>query len=275
VADIADGGNLNLTYSYDARGQLISLTDWDNRTSTMTYDGVGRHTSTNRQNGLQTGYGYTARGHLNHIHHSYQSRIVAQFAYETDRRGNRIKAQETTGQPAVSYAFNDAAIAYRGNWSDSAPFKTSLGFTDSLGVAFNGMSLSFTYGTGADHSIFDVYVDGSLWQSFDGYSLSPGEQTVNLTLTQAGAHLFEIRNRAEKRSASSGYRMHFRGLTMQPSTIQTILYSYDRLSRVRDVDYYAGTTSSGSPFRSYDCAFDRAGNRTQQVVTIERSLLST
>jgi RHS repeat-associated protein len=267
-------GNLNLTYTYDARGQLISLTDWDNQTTRLGYDGLGRQVRTERQNGVTSQYAYSARGHLSHIRHRQGNRTLAQFSYQTDRRGNRTQAQEMLLHPAttadVTYAFNDPTILYRGTWSAANPYQTTTGFTDSLALGFVGQDISLTYGTGPDHSIFDVYIDGSLWRSLDGYNATATDQTVTINLTEDGVHVFEIRNRAEKRSASTGYRVRFRSLLVvdRAFSFQTINYTYDRLARVRDVDYYAGATSSGTPFRSYDYTFDRSGNRTQQSLSL-------
>jgi hypothetical protein len=37
-------------------------------------------------------------------------------------------------------------------------------------VTFSGNEAVLTIGTSGDHSIFDIYIDDSLWESFDGYS---------------------------------------------------------------------------------------------------------
>jgi hypothetical protein len=45
--------------------------------------------------------------------------------------------------------------------------------------------------------LYNIYIGGSLWQSFDGFSETPDERTVNIPLTGDGPHLFEIRNRTQ------------------------------------------------------------------------------
>ena len=72
-------------------------------------------------------------------------------------------------------------------------------------------------GTGADHSIYDVYVNGALWQSFDGYAARPASGAISLTLDVEGPHLLEVRNRAEKNLASSGYKIRFKQLVTDAS----------------------------------------------------------
>lgn len=52
----------DVTYTYDARGQMRTLTDWDNQTSHFRFDAFRRHTLTLRANGLCSLYRYDAEG---------------------------------------------------------------------------------------------------------------------------------------------------------------------------------------------------------------------
>lgn len=61
-------------------------------------------------------------------------------------------------------------MTYRGTWTNSAPFKVTTLPESRLSLRTYGQQLTLTYGTGPDHSIFDIYIGGSLWQSFDGYA---------------------------------------------------------------------------------------------------------
>ena len=62
-------GDLDVVYEYDARGRLVSMSDWDDQTTAFTYDQVNRHIATGRANGLQTTYAYDAAGRLKQLHH--------------------------------------------------------------------------------------------------------------------------------------------------------------------------------------------------------------
>src|SRR5690606_17902033 len=44
-------GNLEIVYSYDDKGRLIALEDWDNQTSEFAYNALNRHVATLRPNG--------------------------------------------------------------------------------------------------------------------------------------------------------------------------------------------------------------------------------
>lgn len=82
---------------------------------------------------------------------------------------------------------------------------------------------------------------------------------------EAAGHTLEIRNRPERNAANTtGYKVRFKQLAVLNTVYdaQTINYVYDALSRLLTATY-AGV----SPSRSYQYAFDRSGNRTQQVAT--------
>src|SRR5690606_36378859 len=110
-----------------------------------------------------------------------------------------------------------------------------------------------TMGTGPDHSLVDVYIGGTLWQSYDGYAPTAGERVIHLPADA----LLEIRNRADRNIQSSGYVIRFKQLDAREVTYdeRTIAYTYDALSRLIEADYDNGTTV-------YTYGFDLAGNLT-------------
>jgi RHS repeat-associated protein len=250
--------NQSIHYRYGAKGQLISLTDWDQQTSHFEYDGVGRQRQTVRQNGLRTSYRHTPAGHLERIAHQIGNKIIGQFRYQLDAAGNRTSANERLAEPSVILATYDkdyAGIAYTGLWDDVDEAKQSQQFSARLNLMFTGQEAQLTMTTGPDHSIFDVYIGGSLWQSFDGYAESPGEQIILIYLQQQGTFPLEIRNRAARNLRSSGYVIGFRQMQIiETAYIQRqIDYIYDKLSRLTEADY--GDTQ-------YTYAYDLAGNLT-------------
>ncbi len=107
-------------------------------------------------------------------------------------------------------------------------------------------------GQGPDHSIYDVYINNTLWQSFDGYAATAAQRDVVVTtdvdgrkLQGEGPHLLEIRNRTEKNKNSYSYKVRFKQLTVAARTWtqQTIGYSYDKLSRLKEARYNPGVNS--------------------------------
>jgi len=258
-------GDLSITYLYDIRGRLVSLADWDGHTSQFGYDAVGRHIATTRYNGLCSRYEYDPAGRLRHLRHHERNKLLARLVYDVDGRGNRTQAYEQLARPATTVSTIDKANAavnyYRGTWSDSGSFKVSSQFWAAMTVTFTGSEGTLTLGTGPDHSLFDIYIDGSLWESFDGYTAAAGERIINFTLERGEAHTLDIRNRSEKNKDSTGYTLRFKEQKVLSTVYdaRTIQYVYDQLSRLVDADY-------GD--RRYQYTYDRAGNRTQEIMTV-------
>jgi RHS repeat-associated protein len=167
------------------------------------------------------------------------------------------------------------SIATRGTWSNAALFKETTDTSASLKFTFMvnleaATQPEFTFGTGPDHGIFDVYIGGSLWQSFDGYAATAGERTVFISLSEEGPLSFEIRTRAAKNLASTGYKARFKQLLVSDAAydLHTIQYQYDMLSRLLSADYYPGTNVSATPLRSHAYTFDLAGNRLSESLAL-------
>ena len=154
---------------------------------------------------------------------------------------------------------------YKGTWNTSGSYKVTTQFSSAMTVTFTGNETALTMGIGNDQSIFDIYIDGSLWESFDGYAAASGDRVINIYLDKSGSHTIDIRNRAEKNKNSSGYTLRFKQLLVLSTVYdqQTINYGYDALARLLTATY-AGV----SPSRSYGYTYNRSGNRTQQVVTV-------
>jgi RHS repeat-associated protein len=249
---------LSLDYAYDAKGQLISMTDWDGGKSTFRYDNLGRHTRTYRPNAMQSRYRYDADGRLRDLHHRQGDETLAQFQYDVDAHGNRTEAREylmpaSAGNATQTYAYNHPDISFpHGTWVDEGHFKVADSWASWLKVRLVANSISFTYGTGPDHSLFDVYVGGSLWQSVDGYASTRGEATLTIPLRYDGPLDFEIRNREEKNLQSTGYVVRFKQVQATSKlSSHKIDYTYDGLARLLLADY--GATQ-------YQYGFDVAGN---------------
>jgi RHS repeat-associated protein len=277
-------GSLNVVYTYDAKGQLVSLTDWDSQQTQFAYDLAGRHVATDRANGLRSNYNYDPAGRLKLLRHSKDFRTLGYFEYQVDKRGNRVQALEALAQPSTTtdttVLSTDKALVVAGTWSDVSGFKESTEFGARLGVVFFGNEATLTMGTGPDHSIYDVYVGGSLWQSFDGYASVAGQQDIVVTigvdsrkLQGEGPHVLEIRNRVEKNKAASGNKVRFKQLLVVDRTynLHTIEYAYDNLSRLLEARYNPGSNTAAADadlLRRYLYTYDRSGNRLSQSVAL-------
>ncbi|MEO8609542.1 MAG: RHS repeat-associated core domain-containing protein [Chloroflexota bacterium] len=277
-------GSLNITYTYDQRGQLVSLTDWDSQKTQFAYDLSGRHIATESANGLRSRYEHDAAGRLKRLRHTKDFRTLAHFEYETDKRGNRVQALEALAYAPTTtdtiIAYNDKGLSLSGIWSEVSGFKESSQFNASLKMIFLGDEATLTMGIGPDHGIYDIYLGGSLWQSFDGYAASASQRDIVISLgvdsrklQGEGPHLVEIRNRAEKNKTSTGYKVRFNQLLVVDRiwTLQTIRHSYDKLSRLLEARYAPGANAAAVDtdlLRRHLYSYDRAGNRLSQSTAL-------
>jgi RHS repeat-associated protein len=205
---------------------------------------------------------------------------LAHFAYEVDARGNRTQALELLSQVDTStdtvIAYNDPGLVLTGTWSEDSGFVESTDTDAILKFMFLAHEITLTMGKGPDHSIYDVYVDGALWQSIDGYAVSATQEDIditNTTLRNEGPHILEIRNQNEQNGSSSDYKVRFKQATVTDKTwdLHTIEYTYDALARLKEARYNPGINTDvldADLLRRYLCTFDRAGNRTQQSVAV-------
>jgi RHS repeat-associated protein len=165
-----------------------------------------------------------------------------------------------------------------GGFRESSQFSAGLSLLffgenrkDAGGVL--GSNVVLTIGTGPDHAIFDIYIGGSLWQSFDGYAATPGQRDIPLEVHGDGPHRLELRNRAKKHPNSSGTKLRFKQLVVADTTwtLHTIRYAYDNLARLLEARYAPGINAlagDGDLLRRYLYGFDRAGNRLSQSLAL-------
>lgn len=267
-----DGKTTN--YVYNCAGQLMSQSDWDNQLTRFTYNRIGQNVGTTYANGIQEVREHDIGGRLVSIRQSYKEKVLGYIRYTTNAVGNRTQAygaipKATTGTTTVLY--NDASIEYyKGTWTAANPYETTSNIHAAMRLAFFGNSATLTMGNGPDHSTYDIYVDGDLWNSADGYAGTAGDATFTISPATEGPHLLEIVNRREKNTQSSGYALRFKQLVMsgRQYDLQTTTYTYDSLSRVSGANIYAGANTSATAGRQYSYTYDLADNRTQQVVTV-------
>ena len=247
-------GSLEMAYSYNQRGQLSGMQDWDGNYTNFYHDQVGRHVGTRRSNNLISTYLHDGAGRLRRIRHLAGQSLRSEFEYEVDGRGNRTRAYETLAQPtsSVTYDKDAAQVTYpTGTWSDNGSYKETTDFGADLQITWGGDEAILIIGTGNDHSIFDLYLDGVFWRSIDGYSAQSGEKAIHIP----GEGTLRVKNRAEQHKDSGGYRLQFKQLDVLTVTYdqQTIDYEYDAVSRLLQADYDSGTTI-------YNYGYDLSGN---------------
>ena len=278
-----------VSYTYDARGQLVGLSDWNAQAVRYDYDNAGRLSAVERPNGLRSGYQYDAGSRLTQLRHTAASKTLAQFDYVPGTRGNRIQIREatrsaTTGSTVLTST--DPSIGYpQGTWNPINNFSVSTDVSAALHVAFMGNQLTLQLGQGPDHGLCDLYIDDALYQTFDGYAATATDVPLSLTigLSNDGPHTLDIRNRAERNTRASAFKVRFFSLTLPIKyDLHTMYFNrtsvingtttittdgYDTASRLYFVDYFPGDNLKATPYLSYDYNYDLAGNRLAQTVT--------
>ena len=158
------------------------MTDWDNHEAEFVYDNAGRHVATIRdgQDGFRSRYDYDAAGRLTGLTHRKSEQTLARFAYTVDARGNRTQALEAIPHPSgasTTISHDDDGVIYKETWSSVGGYHETSHKRATLRLIFFGdENVQLKMGEGPNHSFYDVYIGGSLWKGFDGYSATAGER---------------------------------------------------------------------------------------------------
>src|SRR5205823_14109610 len=109
-------GSLNVSYSYNALGQLLSLTDWSSQATQYGYDGLGRLLSMQRSNSVNSTYAYDVASRLTSLTHVNGANTLASFTYSVDARGNRtgvveVQATNPSGSDTHNLQYTYDALA--------------------------------------------------------------------------------------------------------------------------------------------------------------------
>ncbi len=86
-----------INYTYNDKGQLWTIGDWQGRTNTLTYDADGNLAGITRYNNVNTAYNYDSAGRLDHLNHSSPAGTLAWFDYTLDEMGNRTALDSHLG----------------------------------------------------------------------------------------------------------------------------------------------------------------------------------
>jgi RHS repeat-associated protein len=91
VVSVTYGPGKVVTYAWDGRGRLASVSDWAGGGMTFTRDATGRAVSATRSNGVGTTWEYDADGHLTAVRHG----TLATVLLARDGAGNVVSADRT------------------------------------------------------------------------------------------------------------------------------------------------------------------------------------
>ncbi len=100
------------SYTYNAVGNITSITDPLGGITSFTYDAVHRKTSRSLPNGIVTSYGYDLRDRI--VHRDASSAILASFAYERTATGEPTRITREDGSFAeFEYSLANAVTSER------------------------------------------------------------------------------------------------------------------------------------------------------------------
>jgi RHS repeat-associated protein len=169
--------------------------------------------------------------------------------YDYDAAGLRTKLT-LPGDLSVSYSYNALAqLTSLTNWNSQTAQYTYDGVGRPLSTVRSGLTSAFTFDAANRLTRLQHTSSGGTLGDF-AYTLDARGNRTGVVETQA--------------QAPSGSETH------------NLTYAYDALSRLSQaVQRNGGTLGSGTVQRQDDYTYDRASNRTQQVVTISGSPTTT
>jgi RHS repeat-associated protein len=196
-----------VSYGYDVRGRLTSLTDWASQSASYSYDGASRPAS-RTANGITTTQAYDAASRLTLLEHKAGATTLGRFAYTLNARGDRTQAYEILARAGGGqdehtqvYGYDGAqrvmsAIRYPGTATSGTPQRSD---TYSYDVASNRLSQAVALNGGAPTTTNYTYDDANRLSNAGFAYDNAGRMTSDGTNTYA----WDRANRLLSRGTSS------------------------------------------------------------------------
>ena len=111
---------------------------------------------------------------------------------------------------SITYAGANWGHGYQAGAGQGGTISYTDGVTERASLTFSGTGIRFFSKRGSGAGIYEIYLDGSLVSTWDGYAPSAQFQVLayednNLA---PGTHTIEIRNTSTRNASSNGYWMH-------------------------------------------------------------------
>ncbi len=153
----------------------------------------------------------------------------------------------------------------KGTWTDTGDFKQTAKWGSVMEIAYTGERGWLAIGTGPNHGMIDISINGWFWRSFNGYEETIGEKVIEIprVVTPEGETTGKvaIEVRSDNHHRSTGHVFRFKELegtrilsVRRPVPHTKVTYTYDGADRLQQADYEPGT--------DYDYDYDLAGNLT-------------
>jgi RHS repeat-associated protein len=144
LATITYPGSKTVTYTYDDANRMATVTDWDGRVTTYSIDATGRIGSFTLPNGVVTTYGYDDASRMSHVDHTKGATTIAARDYTFDNLGNRLTKVSTAGTESETYdeLYRITGVTYADGAQSSYGYDAT-GNRSSQTIA--GLSTSYNY----------------------------------------------------------------------------------------------------------------------------------
>jgi len=174
------GSTGSVDYTYDSAGRLATISDWADRTTTMSYDNASRVTSLTRPAGLSTSFVYDDVDRLLNIDHVKSGSSLLELDYTYDDVGNVLTYADDSG--TATFGYNDL------HQLTSADYPGSNDFTYTYDAVGNMTGLTGTSEPGSPDTAAPSVPSG-------GAATSPAADQVDLTWTASTDNVGVIRYR--------------------------------------------------------------------------------
>jgi RHS repeat-associated protein len=269
LTSVTDGDNHTTSYSYDAAGEQTSLTRPNGSVQSTSYDGAGRKQVSYDGNNQQTYYSYDASGRLVYV----SDPLGRSTQYSYDPAGRLITKTDPSGRVTT-------------NGYDDAGELTSISYSDGVtpnvsGISYDadGQRISMYDGSGTSSWTYDSLhrltgtTDGTSHTVGYGYDL--GGRLTSIAYPNAAGTVsrgWDNANRLHTVTDWSGHTTTFNydvnsnlvGEVYPNGTTATSNFdNANRLSGISD----APTATPGSPFASFNYGLDGADQVTSVTST--------
>jgi RHS repeat-associated protein len=288
IATSTDGDNNMTSYTYNALGQLTTVTPPGPRGSTtLTYDSEGRVQTSTDGNGNITTYAYDGDNRVTTETVSGPNG-TSSFSYTYDGNGNEL-SMTASNDGTTTYTYDDANRVITDAEPGSATTMYGYDGDDDLTSVIDGLYDNETFGYDSAGRLKQVVFNGQTGQTYN-YNYNYGQaqgtnpsQPLNsetiaypngivATWTYSNGQVTDINY-----SGAAGTLQDFRynyNTTGSPSTPTDLIqqetdqpgnvtsYTYDTFDRLTG----AAVTNAGNPVHNYQYAYDGADNRTSETV---------
>lgn len=244
-ANGADPSQYTASYSYDAAGNRLSVTDPLNRETVSTYDNDGNLSSIRDAASNQTQYTYDTANELTQITRADGSTIKSSY----DADGN-LASQTDAAQQTTSYGYD--ALDHQNSATDPLGHTTSYS-VDALGnllSSTDALNRTTTYTNDAEGELTDIaYSDGATPNVHYGYD-NDGQRTSMTDGTGSWTYTFDSLRRLTKvvdgpgDTTSFGYDLANNQTSITYPNGKTVNRTFDAAERMQTISDWLGNTTT-------------------------------